>query len=75
MNRIEIARFTAKTDKGKIYTIIEYQDVLDSKGFDMPYDKKLGLSYYLTSTGLIVSKIDSETFHIVSTNEFVRKVN
>jgi hypothetical protein len=69
----EIERFIAKTDKGKEYIIILYQEHVHTEDFVGSQDIE-GLTQYLTSTGKFVSRIDSETFQIVETNEIVRKV-
>jgi hypothetical protein len=69
----EVERFIAKTDKGKEYTIIHYQEYLTANDFDGE-DEIEGLEGYTTSEGLFVNRIDSKTFQIVETNEVVRKV-
>ncbi|MDD4874574.1 MAG: hypothetical protein PHE15_06355 [Dehalococcoidales bacterium] len=73
--KLEINRFSAKKDKGKTYTIVEYQDVSPGGDFDRPLYKVASLISYQTSTGLPVNKIDNETFQILQTQEFVKKVN
>jgi hypothetical protein len=67
----EIGRFQTKSDRGKIYTIIEYQEYVSS-GVDnskIPTQRRR-----FTSEGLTVtSQNDPNTFKIVETNEIVRK--
>jgi hypothetical protein len=70
----EVDRFIAKTDKGKEYTIIEYQQYKNTGTFDKPNDLTATTTRFATSTGLLVTRIDSKTFQIVVTNETVRKV-
>ena len=70
----EINRFQAKTDKGKEYTIIEYQQYENTGTFDKPNDITATTTRFLTSDGEIVSQIDSETFQIFNTDGVVRKV-
>ena len=72
--KLEINRFSAKTEKGKTHTIVEYQDVYPDESFDKPLYKAAGSISYQTSTGLPVNKIDSENFQILQTQEFVKKV-
>jgi len=69
----EIERFTAKTDEGKEYVIVLYQEYLHTEDFRGSQDIE-GQRQYLTSTGELVNRIDSKTFQIVKTNEIVRKV-
>jgi len=70
----ETCRFLAKTDSGKEYTIVEYQEYVTSGSFDNPQSETATLKSFSTSTGLLVNRIDSKTFQIVETNEIVRKV-
>jgi hypothetical protein len=69
----EIERFLAKTDKGREYTIILYQEHIHTEDFKGSQDIE-GPTRYLTSTGRLVNRIDSETFQIVETDEIVRKI-
>ena len=71
----EINRFKAKSDKGKGYIIIEYQQYENTGTFDKPNDITATTTRFLTSDGEIVNKIpNTETFQILLTNEIVRKV-
>lgn len=72
--QVKIGSFLARTDSGKEYTIIEYQEAVSAPSFDAPTGKVAGLCTYLTSTGLDVSQIDAKTFKVIQTNELVRKV-
>jgi hypothetical protein len=72
---VEINRFKAKSEDGKEYTIIEYQEEHDVTSMPSEYREWLpGLKRLATSDGLAVNYIDSETFKIVSTDEIIRKV-
>lgn len=75
MNRErETDRFLVKTDDGKEYTIIQYQEYISTSSFDNPHGEVEGLKSLSTSTGLHVNYIDPKTFKIVETNEIVRKL-
>jgi len=65
---VEIGRFPVKTNDGKEYTIIRYQEYISSSSGEIP-----GMKRFRTSDGLDVTYIDSETFKIIVTNETVRK--
>lgn len=71
---IETDRFLVKTDTGKEYTIVQYQEYISAASFDDPQAEVEGLKRLSTSTGLDVNYIDSKTFKVVETNEVVRKV-
>ena len=71
---IEIGRFQARSDSGKQYTIIEYQQYISAAGFDDPHAQVAGLKRFCTSTRRAVTYIDSKTFKINKTNEIVRKI-
>lgn len=73
INMIEIDRFVAKTNEGKEYIIVLYQDYIHTEDFQGSEDVE-GQSQYLTPTGGLVNQLDSETFQILDTNEIVRKV-
>lgn len=74
MNReSEVSRFTAKTDSGKIYIIIEYQEYISTASLPNPNAEMPGLKRWATPNRLAVNQIDAETFQIVQTNEIVRK--
>jgi len=71
---VETNRFLVKTDTGKEYALVEYQEYILAASFDDPHAEMEGMKSLSTSTGLHVTHIDSKTFKIVETNEFVRKV-
>ena len=69
----EIGRFSAKSDSGQVYVIIEHQEYNQVR--TLKVDTELpSLKSWVTSTGLFVNQIDAETFQIVQTDEIVRKV-
>ena len=70
----EIDRFPVKTDNGKEYIIVKYQEYRPSGGYDNPQSETATQNRFSTTTGLHVKNIDSETSQIVETNEFVRKI-
>lgn len=70
----EIERFHARTDSGKQYTIIAYQNMISVATFDSPRAEVPGMKRLVTLEGLAVNYIDPKTFKIVVTNEIVRKV-
>jgi hypothetical protein len=74
MRRVEINRFDAKSQSGKLYTIIEYQEQVSATGFSNPNNIHKGLKSWVTSEEQLVNQIDSETYQILGTNEIVRKV-
>lgn len=72
---IETGRFLAKTDTGKEYIIVQYQEYIDATHLTSSRREEIaGLKRLATSTGLDVTYIDPKTFKIVSTGEIVRKV-
>ena len=70
----EIERFRAKTDTGKEYVIVMYQQFIDVSSHDFPRAEIPGLKRLITSDGLTVRYIDPTTFKIDLTGETVRKV-
>jgi hypothetical protein len=72
--KLEINRFSAKTDKGKTHIIVEYQNISLGAEFDRPLYKAASIISYQTSTGLPVNKIDNENFQILQTQVFLKKV-
>jgi len=71
---VETDRFLVKTDTGKEYTIVQYQEYILAASHDDPHAEIEGLKRLYTSTGLDVEYIDSKTFKVGGTNEIVRKV-
>jgi hypothetical protein len=71
---VETERFLVKTDTGKEYIIIQYQEYISVDSLNDPHAEIKGLKRLATSTGLHVNYINPETFKVVETNEIVRKV-
>ena len=74
MRRVEINRFDAKSQSGKLYTIIEYKEQISATGFGNPNYIHKGINSWVTCEEQLVNQIDSETYQILGTNEIVRKV-
>jgi hypothetical protein len=75
MNReVEIDRFIARTDDGKEYVIVMYQEFLSTATHERPHDEIPGLKRLTTTTGLHVNYIDPSTFKVVQTDQVIRKV-
>ncbi len=70
----EIDRFPGKTDNGKKYIIVKYQEYMSTGGYDNPQSETATTTRFLTSDGEIVNQIDSETFQIFNTDIIIRKV-
>ncbi len=76
MTRRETNRFKVKSDKGKIYTIIEYTNYKDTTVFsgNIIKTETPDLKSYFTDTGLLCEYIDAKSFKIIDTGEIVRKI-
>ena len=71
---VEIARFKVKSDEGKEYTIIEYQEyIMDRKAAELTAEIE-GFKRYTTEEELHVHVIDPDTFKIFETGEIVKRV-
>lgn len=70
----EIDRFQARSDKGRIYTVIKYQTMITFKPVSGPSSKAKGGYDYALQNGDPVSEIDSSTFKVLLTDEIIRKV-
>ena len=68
---VELDRFTARSDEGREYTIIEYQEYIQDRNSDA---ETVGLKRWTTSEELHLHYIDSKTFKIFETGEIIRKV-
>ena len=68
---VELHRFTARSDEGREYTIIEYQEYIQDRNSDA---ETVGLKRWTTSEELHLHYIDSKTFKIFETGEIIRKV-
>ena len=67
----EIERFKAKTNSGREYTIIEYQEYVDEP--NSGYAKRPLGKTLLTSNGFHVKALDSSTYQIIETKDVVRR--
>jgi hypothetical protein len=70
---VEIDRFLGKSDSGKEYIVVRYQEYISVPSVDNP-GETAGKERLATSTGLLIHQVGRETFKIVRTNEIVRKV-
>ncbi len=70
----EKERFKVRTDTGKEYTVIIYQEYIDVSSLDNPHAEIEGFKELRTSSGLHLNFIDPKTFKVVETNEIVRKL-
>ncbi|MCX6005643.1 MAG: hypothetical protein NTZ34_00030 [Chloroflexi bacterium] len=68
---VELDRFTVKTDEGKEYIIIQYQEYIQDRNSDA---ETVGLKRLATSEELHVHYIDPKTFKIFETGEIVRRI-
>jgi len=71
---IEIDRFTAKSDSGKLCIILVYQQYINAATIENPQREIPGAKRYDTLHGFHVNIIDSETFEIAETRERFKKV-
>ncbi len=72
---IEIDRFIAKTDLGRQYLIIIYQEYLPAGTYENPQGKVEGKRRLITSNGLHVVSINNGIYYkILETDELVRKI-
>jgi hypothetical protein len=71
---VEIARFKARSEEGREYTIIEYQDyIMDRKAAELTANIQ-GFKRLTTSQGWHVHAIDANTFKIYETGDVVKRV-
>jgi hypothetical protein len=71
--REEIDRFQAKDDDGKVFTIVEYQHMIEITLSGKISIAKGTKGMFLTN-GHSVNYIDDETFEVVETGKFIRRV-
>ena len=71
---IEIDRFTAKSDSGKLCIIFVYQQYINAGTINNSQREIQSAKRYATLHGFHVNIIDSETFEIVETHERFKKV-
>jgi hypothetical protein len=70
----EISRFLAKTDAGKKYIIVQYQEYNEITTYtESHFDEIPGRKYFKTSDGSDVESIDAKKYKIVPTGEIVHK--
>jgi hypothetical protein len=71
---VEISRFKVKSEEGKEYTIIEYQDyMMDRKAADLAANTA-GLKRLTTEEEFHIHTIDPDTFRIYETGEVVKRI-
>jgi len=70
--RKEITRYQCIGDSGREYTVIEYQNFMRPQSG--PAQDVLGTKEWFLSDGRDVNFIDENTFQILRTDEFVRKI-
>ncbi len=70
---VETDRFTLRTDGGKEYTLVEFQDFISTPPSFGPDGEIRGLKRLMTTTGLTVSDYDPEKYKVIETNEFIRR--
>ena len=70
----ESRRFKARSDRGKEFTVIEYQSIHEHKDLSGKISTTKGLGRFALNDGSTVVQIDSETFKIIQTDEIIRKV-
>jgi len=73
MRVVEVGRFRAATDSGRMVAIIQYQEYIPAGTLPDPDAEVEGLQYFRTSAGQNVNWIDSDTYVIVGTGEVVRR--
>ena len=71
---VETRRFIAKTEAGKVYTIIEKQEMIAAPTFQDPRGELPGQRSFVTATGQHVDYVSTNTFKVVETGETLRKV-
>ena len=70
----EIDEFKVRSDEGKEYIIIQYQEFMKPGDEDRQDEEILGRKIYLTYNGALVNYIEPNTFEIFATKEIVRRV-
>ena len=65
--------FKAKGESGTIYTVIEWQTMIQTRMMDGMHETP-GTTFLSLSDGRDVNVIDDTTFQIVSTGEVIRKI-
>jgi hypothetical protein len=71
---VEIGRFKVRSEEGKEYTIIQYQDyIMDRKAADLAANIE-GFKRLTTEEEYHVHAVDSDTFKIYETGDIVKRV-
>jgi hypothetical protein len=70
---VETDRFAVKTENGKEYMLIEFQDFISTPPSFGPQGEFKGLKRLVTTTGLSVVDFDPEKYKILETNEVIRR--
>ena len=72
---VEIDRFAAKSDTGKLCIIVVFQQYIEVATLRNPHGEIPSLKRYATLNGFHVNTTsDSEAFEVVETQEMIRKV-
>jgi hypothetical protein len=70
----EINRYRCIGDSSREYTVIEYQNIMRFQPLNGPAQNVPGTKTLFLSDGRDVNFVDENTFQIVLTDEFVRKI-
>ena len=70
----EIDEFKVRSEAGKEYIIIQYQEYMKAGEGGNQKEEILGRKIFLTYNGALVNHIDTDTFEIFATKEIVRRV-
>lgn len=71
----QIDCFDAKTNDGRRYSVVVYQEFVDATAMGDQTRKWLpGLKRAELSDGSSLNRIDNDTFKIVATDEIIRKI-
>lgn len=71
----QIDRFDAKTDDGRVFSVVVYQEFIDATSIGDKARKWIpGMKRITLSDGSPVNYIDANTFKVFGTDEIIRKV-
>lgn len=70
----ESDQFEAQDDEGNLYTVIEYQLVIESEPISGPSSIMKGTKELFLGNGRAVNYIDDDTFEVVETEKIIRRV-
>lgn len=66
--------FTAVDDDGNVYTVIEYQEVMERRSVNKPSEWiKTGPRWFRLDDDTPVNQIDADTFKIATTDMVIRR--